>query len=105
MCFAVVSRGCRSVGPSVGCHHRPSHCGHNDAMSRRKEWITAALVVVVSLAVGGALLVPFVYINFIKEDAPARFTLDDTRTTTAAGANSTTAPTAQPAGSAPTTTS
>ena len=74
-------------------------------MSRRKEWITAALVVVVSLAVGGALLVPFVYINFIKDDAPARFTLDATPTTTAAGATATTASTAQPAGSAPTTTS
>jgi polyisoprenoid-binding protein YceI len=60
-------------------------------MSRRGEWITAAVVVVVGLAFAGLLVAPFVYINFIKEDAPARFTLDETpastaTTTTAAGA-------------------
>jgi polyisoprenoid-binding protein YceI len=70
-------------------------------MSRRREWITAAVVVVVGLAIGGFLVAPFVYINYIKEDAPAAFTLDDTPTTTAAG---TTATTAQQAGSSPTTT-
>ena len=68
-------------------------------MSRRREWITAAVVVVASLAITGVLLVPFVYINFIKEDAPAAFTLDDTPTTTA-GAAATTAP---PAASSPST--
>ena len=66
-------------------------------MSRRREWITAAVVVVVGLAIGGFLVAPFVYINYIKEDAPARFTLDDTPTTTAGT-------TTQPAASSPTTT-
>jgi polyisoprenoid-binding protein YceI len=71
-------------------------------MSRRREWITAAVVVVVTLAFAGVVLAPFVYINFIKDDAPARFTLDATPTTTAAG---TAAPTTtQPAGPSPTPT-
>jgi len=69
-------------------------------MSRRGEWITAAAVVVVALALAGLVLAPFVYINFIKEDAPARFTLDETpATTTATGVAGT-----QPAQSAPPTT-
>jgi polyisoprenoid-binding protein YceI len=70
-------------------------------MSRRRDWITAIVVWVV---VWAALAIPvgtFVYINFIKEDAPARFTLDETPTTTAAGA---TATTTQSAASSPTTT-
>ena len=40
-------------------------------MSRRREWITAAVVVVASLAITGVLLVPFVYINFIKDSVKA----------------------------------
>jgi len=55
-------------------------------MSRRREWITAVVVFVV---VWAALAIPvgtFVYIHFIKDDAPARFTLDETPPTTTADA-------------------
>ena len=37
------------------------------------KWVIAAIVVVVLALVAG----PFVYINFIKDDAPDRFALDD----------------------------
>jgi polyisoprenoid-binding protein YceI len=71
-------------------------------MSRRREWITAVVVFVV---VWAALAIPvgtFVYIHFIKEDAPARFTLDETPTTTAgAAAATTTAPTGSSSASSP----
>jgi polyisoprenoid-binding protein YceI len=63
-------------------------------MGRRRDWITAVVVVVVSWAVLAVTLGPFVYINFIKGDAPAAFKLDETPTTTAAAGTA-----APPAGS------
>ncbi|MGH9275148.1 MAG: YceI family protein [Acidimicrobiales bacterium] len=47
-------------------------------MSRR-TWFTVIPVVALLALVGG----PWVYINLIREDAPARLTLDDATTTTA----------------------
>jgi polyisoprenoid-binding protein YceI len=58
------------------------------------KWAIAAVVVVILAVVGG----PFVYINFIKEDAPDRFSLDD-------GTSSTAATTADPGSAAPAATS
>ena len=52
---------------------------------RWRNWIIGAVVALVVLFVGG----PFVYINFIKEDAPARLTFDDATTSTAAGSGTT----------------
>jgi len=46
------------------------------------KWAIAAVVVVLLGVVGG----PFVYINFIKEDAPDRFSLDEGTATTGATA-------------------
>jgi polyisoprenoid-binding protein YceI len=60
-----------------------------DAMSRRRDWITAVVVWVV---VWAALAIPvgtFVYIHFIKEEAPAAFKLDETPTTTAVAGTAT----------------
>ena len=55
------------------------------------KWAIAAAVVVVVALVAG----PFVYINFIKDDAPERFALDAPASTTAAtAAASTTGPAA-----------
>ena len=61
-------------------------------MSRRRLLIAIPLVALVAL-VGG----PWVYINLIREDAPARLTLDDATTTTmgdGAGEGTSTTPTA-----------
>jgi polyisoprenoid-binding protein YceI len=70
-------------------------------MSRRRKWIIAGVVVVVL----AALAIPvgtYIYIHFIKEDAPARLTLDDTPTSTTTAGD---APAAtSPAGTSPTTT-
>lgn len=55
------------------------------------KWAIAGVVVVVLAAVGG----PFVYINFIKDDAPERLSLSDTdelAPTTPTGAPAATAP-------------
>lgn len=54
------------------------------------KWAIAAVVVVVLGVVGG----PFVYINFIKDDPPDRFSLDD-------GTSATAPSTAAPASTAP----
>lgn len=51
-------------------------------MIRRYRWLLVALAVVLVVTVVGT----FVYINFIKEDAPERLTLDDATTTTGAAA-------------------
>jgi polyisoprenoid-binding protein YceI len=61
-------------------------------MTRRREWITAVVTVVVVLALAAIPVGTFVYIHFIKEDAPARLTLSDTPPTTAAGAAGSTPP-------------
>ena len=53
--------------------HSADRCGHNDAMKTWVKWAIAAAVVIVVALVAG----PFVYINFIKDDAPERFALDD----------------------------
>ena len=65
------------------------------------KWAIAAAVVIVVALVAG----PFVYINFIKDDAPERFALDAPASTTAAtatasttGRTATTATTAAPTG-------
>lgn len=50
------------------------------------NWIIGAVVALVVVFVGG----PFVYINFIKEDAPARLTFEDATTSTTAGSRSST---------------
>jgi polyisoprenoid-binding protein YceI len=54
-------------------------------MSRRRLLIAVPLVALVAL-VGG----PWVYINLIRDDAPARLTLDDATTTTVGGGATTT---------------
>jgi polyisoprenoid-binding protein YceI len=66
------------------------------------KWAIAAVVVVILAVVGG----PFVYINFIKEDAPPRLTLDDgssaSSTPTTAAGTAPAAPSApSPAGTSP----
>ena len=45
-----------------------------DLLHRRVTWIVGGIVLVVLLV---AVVAPFVYINFIKEDAPERLTIDD----------------------------
>jgi polyisoprenoid-binding protein YceI len=58
------------------------------AMNRRRVLLIAIPLLVLVVAVVG----PFVYINFVKEDAAAELSLDDVTTlTTAAGATATTA--------------
>jgi polyisoprenoid-binding protein YceI len=65
-------------------HHDRDRCGHNDAMKTWMKWAIAALVVaVLALLVG-----PFVYINFIKDDPPDRFSLDDSPPTLDSSATS-----------------
>jgi len=54
---------------------------------RWRNWIIGAVVALVVLFVGG----PFVYINFIKDDAPARLTFEDATTTSAGSGSSTSA--------------
>ena len=49
------------------------------------KWVLIGVGVVVILVVA----VPFVYINFIREDAPARLTFDDATASTAAGSGAT----------------
>ena len=48
------------------------------ALRRPRTWLIAVPIAVVLALVAG----PFVYINFIKEDAPDRLSLDDAATTT-----------------------
>ena len=50
-----------------------------DALRRPRTWIIGVPVLVLLVVVGG----PFVYINFIKEDAPERLTFESVSTTTA----------------------
>lgn len=57
-----------------------------DTLRRPRTWLIAVPVLILLAVVGG----PFVYINFIKEDAPDRLTFDSVSTTT-----STTAPAAE----------
>ena len=54
-----------------------------DTLRRPRTWLIAVPVLILLAVVGG----PFVYINFIRDDVPARLTLDSVSTTT-----STTAP-------------
>lgn len=51
-----------------------------DTLRRPRTWIIAVPVLAVLAVVVG----PFVYLNFIKEDAPERLTFDSATTTTAA---------------------
>ncbi len=83
------------------CQHSADRCSHNDTMKTWVKWAIAAAVVIVVALVAG----PFVYINFIKDDAPERFALDDQASTTAVtaaasttGPTATAAPTAAPTG-------
>ena len=46
-----------------------------DTLRRPRTWVIAVPVLVLLAVVGG----PFVYINFIKEDAPERLTFDSAR--------------------------
>jgi len=64
-------------------------------MSRRTWFIVIPVVAVLAL-VGG----PWVYINLIREDAPARLTLDDATTTTGDGSGQTTTTSAGGTGTA-----
>jgi polyisoprenoid-binding protein YceI len=48
-----------------------------DTLRRPRTWLIAVPVLVLLAVVGG----PFVYINFIKEDAPERLTLESVTTT------------------------
>ena len=61
----------------------------SETLRKPKFWLIAVPVVILLAVVVG----PFVYINFIKEDAPDPLTFDDigTTTSTAAGATDTTA--------------
>ena len=61
----------------------------SETLRKPKFWLIAVPVVILLAVTVG----PFVYINFIKEDAPDPLTFDDigTTTTTAAGATDTTA--------------
>jgi polyisoprenoid-binding protein YceI len=63
----------------------------------RRKWLIAAPIALI-LAV---IVVPFVYINFIKDDAPATLTFDDISTASTAAVATTTAPTAVAASEAP----
>ena len=57
-----------------------------DLFRRPVFWIVGGILVVVFLA---AVVAPFVYINFIREDAPERLTIDDASgSTTTAGEGS-----------------
>jgi polyisoprenoid-binding protein YceI len=60
---------------------------------RWRNWIIGGVLALVLLFVGG----PFVYINFIREDAPARLTFEDATTSTGAGSGDTSSTTAAPA--------
>jgi polyisoprenoid-binding protein YceI len=48
------------------------------ALRRPRTWVIGVPIVVLLAVVGG----PFVYINFVKDDAPDRLSLDDTTATT-----------------------
>jgi polyisoprenoid-binding protein YceI len=56
-----------------------------DTLRRPRTWLVAVPVLVILAVVGG----PFVYINFIKEDAPERLSFESVTTTTTAPADST----------------
>ena len=58
---------------------------------RSTEWLTAGLVTVLPWLTAAAL-VPFLYINVFKDDAPARLTLDADPPATAASAPAATSP-------------
>lgn len=59
-------------------------------MLRRYRWLIVALAAVLGVTV----VAPYVYINFIKEDAAERLSIDDVTTTTSpGGSTSTSAPT------------
>lgn len=85
----------------MGWHHRGVTFVHDEGMKTWMKWAIAVVVVVVLAAVGG----PFVYINFIKEDAPDRLTLsdaDELAPTTTAGSPTPTATATTATGAAPT---
>ena len=57
----------------------------SETLRKPKFWLIAVPVVIVLAVVVG----PFVYINFIKEDAPEPLTFDDIGTTTSSVAGAT----------------
>jgi polyisoprenoid-binding protein YceI len=68
-----------------------------ETLRRPRTWLIAVPVLVLLVVVVG----PFVYLNFIKEDAPERLTFDSATTTTAAtGTTGSTASTTAPTDSA-----